>query len=1318
MFKQTNKCEFLWNCQKEKWICDRDDWRARVRGLERVASALRTSSALIAIESRLGSLLQCVLGGERSCRVAAAGMAVARVMSEEALKRRLPQVAWGLTRQGGPNAAQLARIAMLRLRPALFLEQLLQPHCIDARNAKTRENALQLLIFSLVTFPSTEFKVENVANKVALMVGDRRRRVRQAALDTLAVLAQIYEAEEVLQAGQRAAKQLKESTDMVAAIRARLARKSLPMVSADGLVVYGLQISPTVQIATGPDVDWIVAGSGSVSPGTGRSRGQIISMNGKTEMNLKNSKANNDIKKNSSSMLEKNFVAVGVGLHPKSDRAVAWQLVQPASKNEDHLEGYEIQDVYRNTPSNTSIGNSVNVSLLWNDKDVMMKQRKTEENFHKRMDEIYSDRSHNIVKIESRIPIRQLQDRHMIVRHSTAYQRRRHKMDEDNYQMPSSAPHSSKSESHDAELQRRYRSDRIKQQSRPVSKDQSERTSPKSSHPQEAYVSSDRHNRRKSYIQTAAIEPEYFNEVQSKTSRGGVSTSGLTTENISQESWNNEPKSSRIFSTPIVFNGVIARAMMIFKYCTWPSEAKDNTNVSPQPIKSCTNIEIIKRTLFICCPCAFRHRQSVGIENINNDEISIITEIPLHITTPIISLRPNQNTEFMYENKTNTENDKDEYNGKNYRHVSAQANISKQNSTDQGSQCSGHDRETYESSSDVSTEIDGGTASHQEIHESDMRNSSSEKSFDVITHNSNPSRRNSIDQMPVNILSSTTTDSTDIDKETSLDDIPSGREVDSDDPPVHDPPSSSSVISNDSNSIDEVTREVVSSRRSSGMKPIAFDEIDGPNISLAFDRNYSNEPTSDIKSRTVNSNDFESIAFFQSTDFRQQKEDLAVGGDERVEEEEEEEEEVEAEAGDDDDDDDNDDDDDDDDDEEEEEDQDEIEEVKEKSKAVVNSVSIIVASRPHSQATAEYREVAFQPLDIRQSHETTETSGSGLVIHELSSHTAKSIDDENISIKNEIVSMTELNANDLPLETELRVVTVGKINQALNKSHEDGIQHENVKPHKATNEVTTPKKFQSRVPRSRVKEKIGLNKIVPVTLPSSHNMEKPSGKIKSSMSQCLTQLESNDWEVTIKGLKALSVILRQHPEQLDTCPPGIFGRLLGRHVRNLRSQVSRMACLAAGDAFETEARCIDQDLDDIVGPLLHRTADTNKFLRADSNAALDRMVEHLPPHRTIAVIVYRGASHQNPIVRATSARLLCSVVDRIGPSLAMTLPRDAREKLLNSGAKLLMDGNLDARNHAKTLFKRLSRCEGFRKALTDSVPEATLRHIDKTLRSL
>ncbi|KAI4474365.1 hypothetical protein M0802_015641 [Mischocyttarus mexicanus] len=112
------------------------------------------------------------------------------------------------------------------------------------------------------------------------------------------------------------------------------------------------------------------------------------------------------------------------------------------------------------------------------------------------------------------------------------------------------------------------------------------------------------------------------------------------------------------------------------------------------------------------------------------------------------------------------------------------------------------------------------------------------------------------------------------------------------------------------------------------------------------------------------------------------------------------------------------------------------------------------------------------------------------------------------------------------------------------------------------------------------------------------------------------------------------------------------------------------------------------------------------------------MVESLPPHKTIVVIVFRGANHQNAIVRATTARLLSSIVERIGPEHVMTLPRDVRDKLLSSGAKLLMDGNLDARNHAKKIFRPLMKCEGFQKALKDAVPEKTLRHIDKTLKSL
>lgn len=62
----------------------------------------------------------------------------------------------------------------------------------------------------------------------------------------------------------------------------------------------------------------------------------------------------------------------------------------------------------------------------------------------------------------------------------------------------------------------------------------------------------------------------------------------------------------------------------------------------------------------------------------------------------------------------------------------------------------------------------------------------------------------------------------------------------------------------------------------------------------------------------------------------------------------------------------------------------------------------------------------------------------------------------------------------------------------------------------------------------------------------------------------------------MKGLKALSQISKQQPEYLDVSAAGTIGRLLGRHIKNLRSQVARAACLAAGDVFSSQIRGIDQ----------------------------------------------------------------------------------------------------------------------------------------------
>lgn len=102
-------------------------------------------------------------------------------------------------------------------------------------------------------------------------------------------------------------------------------------------------------------------------------------------------------------------------------------------------------------------------------------------------------------------------------------------------------------------------------------------------------------------------------------------------------------------------------------------------------------------------------------------------------------------------------------------------------------------------------------------------------------------------------------------------------------------------------------------------------------------------------------------------------------------------------------------------------------------------------------------------------------------------------------------------------------------------------------------------------------------------------------------------------------------------------------------------------------------------MEEIAAPLLQRTADTNKFLRSDANAALDVMCATLQPTKVIAIVTSRGCTHQNALVRATSARLLCNLVHKLGVDRVFQMPRETRDKILLAGANMLLDGNLDTR---------------------------------------
>ncbi|XP_047002660.1 formin-like protein 14 [Schistocerca americana] len=222
---------------------------------------------------------------------------------------------------------------------------------------------------------------------------------------------------------------------------------------------------------------------------------------------------------------------------------------------------------------------------------------------------------------------------------------------------------------------------------------------------------------------------------------------------------------------------------------------------------------------------------------------------------------------------------------------------------------------------------------------------------------------------------------------------------------------------------------------------------------------------------------------------------------------------------------------------------------------------------------------------------------------------------------------------------------------------------------------------------------------------------------RESLSNCLQNLDSHEWEQVLSAMPVLVRLMRHHPDSVLLQAPAVAAAL-SRHVRNLRSQVARAACQAAGEFFVGLRRTPDLDVEELVGSLFHRSADTNRFLRADCNAALDKMADVLPPARAVQLIVSKGASHQNAVVRTVAARLLAALTARLGADRVLSAPRDLRSRLLVTGSSLLTEGSLDTRCHAKSMFRHLVFHPNFATVLSEVVPQQVLRNISKTLQSL
>ncbi|XP_035224209.1 TOG array regulator of axonemal microtubules protein 1-like isoform X2 [Stegodyphus dumicola] len=181
------------------------------------------------------------------------------------------------------HAIRVIHKLMHYIRPTEVLGNLLQFK--DSRNPRLREEIVNRVTAAVLTFPSYNFEFLPLCESVAPLLADIKRRVRLSALECFAALAQAMGPTRLvpLVTAVDAVEINCDADGLLAAVQARLARRILPRCNEDGAVTYAITLPSSAGTqnrnasAWGPDIDWIMAASGSSSSSTPPSRSKEIS---------------------------------------------------------------------------------------------------------------------------------------------------------------------------------------------------------------------------------------------------------------------------------------------------------------------------------------------------------------------------------------------------------------------------------------------------------------------------------------------------------------------------------------------------------------------------------------------------------------------------------------------------------------------------------------------------------------------------------------------------------------------------------------------------------------------------------------------------------------------------------------------------------------------------------------------------------------------------------------------------------------------------------------------------------------------------------
>ncbi|KAL3873542.1 hypothetical protein ACJMK2_036642 [Sinanodonta woodiana] len=239
------------------------------------------------------------------------------------------------------------------------------------------------------------------------------------------------------------------------------------------------------------------------------------------------------------------------------------------------------------------------------------------------------------------------------------------------------------------------------------------------------------------------------------------------------------------------------------------------------------------------------------------------------------------------------------------------------------------------------------------------------------------------------------------------------------------------------------------------------------------------------------------------------------------------------------------------------------------------------------------------------------------------------------------------------------------------------------------------------------------------SLVESDNPEdwKPFKDAEQALRDSQRMITQDSWEIKCSGINMMRKLARFHPDVLRAQLHPIIILIQGE-VKNLRSQVSRLAITCMGDMFIFLGKSMDSDLDNAVRTLLHKNGESNSFIREDVEKALDAMVENVAPQRAMLSLVAGGAAHKNSQVRKTTSYYLGSLLEKMGPGRVLSGVKDVTDKIIPAIAHFVSDGSQETRYNGRKMLFLLMNHPDFDKMIDKHLPSNTVRNVREIVENL